>query len=118
VWTRPGKIVLLVAFVGGAVAFLLVRRAGDLTPAQAHKLVADGALLVDVRSPEEFASGHLPGAVNLPVQELDARLGELGPNDRPLVLYCRSGNRSARAAATLTRAGHKDVHNLGAMSRW
>jgi phage shock protein E len=107
-----------VALVLAAAVFLLVRRRGDLTPDEAHRLVERGALLVDVRSPDEFAAGHLPNAVNVPVGELDARLGELGPKDRPLVLYCRSGNRSARAAGTLTRAGFTGVHNLGAMSRW
>jgi len=101
-----------------AVTFLLIRRRGDLDPAEAHSLVDKGALLVDVRTREEFAAGHLPNAVNVPVQELDERLGELGPRERPLVVYCRSGNRSARAAGTLARAGFTAVHNLGAMSRW
>lgn len=115
-----GKVgaIVVVALLGGAAAFLLVRRAGDLTPDQAHRMVAEGALLVDVRSPAEFAAGHLPGALNIPVHEIEAREAELAPRDRPLVLYCRSGNRSARAAAALQDSGHTSVHNLGAMSRW
>jgi rhodanese-related sulfurtransferase len=113
-----GGIVLAVAVVGGAAAFLLVRRAGDVTADQAHRMVEGGALLVDVRSPAEFAAGHLPGALNIPVHEIEAREAELTPRDRPLVLYCRSGNRSARAAAALEKSGHTSVHNLGAMSRW
>lgn len=110
--------IAVVALLGGAAAFLLFRRAGDLTPAEAHRLVEDGALLVDVRSPTEFAGGHLPGAVNVPVNEIGGRIVELGPLDRPVVVYCRSGNRSARAAGVLTRGGRRAVHNLGAMSRW
>lgn len=115
---KVGGILVAVALLGGAAAFLLVRRAGDLSPAQAHSLVERGALLVDVRSPAEFAAGHLPGALNIPVHEIEGREAELAPRDRPLVLYCRSGNRSARAAAALEKAGHTSVHNLGAMSRW
>jgi rhodanese-related sulfurtransferase len=115
---RLSGIVLAVALVGGAAAFLLYRRAGDLTPAEAHRLVEGGALLVDVRSPSEFAEGHIAGALNIPVHEIEARAAELGPPERTKVLYCRSGNRSAAAAAVLEKAGHKSVHNLGAMSRW
>jgi rhodanese-related sulfurtransferase len=115
---RLSGIVLAVALLGGAAAFLLYRRAGDLTPSEAHRLVEGGALLVDVRSPAEFAEGHLPGAINVPVHELPARAAELGPLERAKVLYCRSGNRSAAAASALEKAGHTSVHNLGAMSRW
>lgn len=63
-----------------------------------------GALLVDVRSPGEFAAGALPGARNLPVDELRGRLGEL-PRDRPLLVYCRSGQRSYYAARILEQEG-------------
>jgi rhodanese-related sulfurtransferase len=104
--------------LGGGAAFVAVRRAGDLTPEQAHKLVEGGGLLVDVRSPAEFAEGQLPGALNVPVHEIQARDAELSPSGRPLVLYCRSGTRSAHAAETLRQAAHIAVHNLGAMSRW
>jgi phage shock protein E len=86
-------------------------------PAEARRLVAAGAALVDVRSPGEFASGHLPGAVNVPVQELAQRREEI-PRDRPVVLYCASGVRSAQAARMLREAGWSEVHNLGGMGRW
>jgi len=117
---RRGKAAIgaALALIGAAAAFLMIRRAGDLSPAEAHRLVEKGALLVDVRSREEFAAGHLPGAVNVPVAELEGREGELGAKDRALVVYCRSGNRSARAAGILARGGFREVHNLGAMSRW
>lgn len=60
--------------------------------------------LVDVRTPEEFAQGHARGAINIPVQELGARLGELSRVKR-VVVYCRSGARSATAARLLRMAG-------------
>ena len=84
---------------------------------QAHELVGEGALLLDVRTRGEFASAHLPGAMNIPVQELGGRAQELPPQDRSIVVYCRSGARSAAAAAELRRLGYR-VHDLGPMSAW
>jgi rhodanese-related sulfurtransferase len=73
----------------------------------------DDALLVDVRSPEEFADGYLEGAVNIPVGELEGRLQELEPRERPVIVYCRSGFRSSSAADTLRDAGFRSVMDLG-----
>ena len=89
---------------------------GHISGAEGRALLAAGATLLDVRSPAEFAAGHLDGAVLVPVDELDARLGEL-PHDRPVVVYCRSGGRSARAASLLAAAGY-EVHDLGGMGNW
>ncbi|NOJ97857.1 rhodanese-like domain-containing protein [Corallococcus sp. CA049B] len=86
--------------------------------AEAHQRVEAGATLVDVRTPEEFAAGHLPGAVNIPVDELPQRLAELGSPQKPLVIYCRSGARSGRAELLLKERGFQDVFNLGPMSAW
>ncbi|TQF15109.1 rhodanese-like domain-containing protein [Myxococcus llanfairpwllgwyngyllgogerychwyrndrobwllllantysiliogogogochensis] len=85
---------------------------------EAHRWVDAGATLVDVRTPEEFAAGHLPGAVNIPVDDLSQRLQELGPPENPLVIYCRSGGRSARAEKLLKEQGFQQVLNLGPMSTW
>lgn len=84
---------------------------------EARRRVEAGALLLDVRTPEEFAQGHLPGALNIPVDALEARLGEVPP-EREVVVYCRSGRRSARAADVLRTHGHGQVFDLGAMSDW
>lgn len=80
------------------------------------QLVADGALLLDVRTPGEFADGHVQGALNVPVQVLESRIAELDPA-RPVVVYCRSGNRSATAARMLRDRGFT-VTDVGAMSDW
>ena len=85
--------------------------------ADAKKLVAEGAALVDVRTAAEFSAGHLPGAVNIPVQDLDGRLGEL-EKSRAVVVYCASGQRSSRASRALEKAGFSAVHDLGGMGRW
>jgi phage shock protein E len=73
--------------------------------------------LIDVRTAEEFASGHIPGALNIPVQELEQRLGEVA-SDQPVVLYCRSGNRSAQAAQILGDAGYGQIYDLGGIAAW
>lgn len=74
-------------------------------------------LLVDVRTPEEFATGHIAGAVNIPLDTLESRLGEV-PKDTPIVLYCRTGNRSAQAADLLEGAGYSDIRDLGGILDW
>jgi phage shock protein E len=99
---------------GGVVMILRMRAAS----AEAHEMVAQGGVLLDVRSPEEFAAGHLPGAINIPVAEVRARAAEIGARDRPVVTYCRSGGRSARAAATLRELGFERVLNLGPKAAW
>ena len=91
---------------------------GDPVRAEAHQIVDAGARLVDVRTPEEFAAGHIEGAVNIPVQDLPARMDELGRKDEPIVVYCRSGARSGSAKRTLESAGYTNVFDLGPMSRW
>ncbi len=84
----------------------------------ARQLVDRGAFLLDVRTPGEFDSGHVDGAVNIPVQSLGQRLMELPATDQPVVVYCRSGGRSAQAAALLRQAGWTDVHDIGPMPAW
>lgn len=82
---------------------------------------ADQALYVlDVRTPEEYAAGHLPGAVNIPHDQLAARLGELsGARERDIVVYCRTGRRSAKALGVLDKAGFKRLFHLkGDYTRW
>lgn len=74
--------------------------------------------LIDVRQPEEVADGTLPGAVNIPLDDLPARVGELD-SGRRVVLLCRSGGRSTQAAQFLTSSGFGDVVNLaGGMLAW
>lgn len=89
---------------------------GPIGAARAHALVEAGATLLDVRTDGEWAAGHLDGAVHLPVAELPARMAEI-PRDRPVVVYCASGVRSASATATLREAGY-EAHDLGGMGRW
>lgn len=83
---------------------------------QVRALVSKGARILDVRTPGEFASGHVDGALNIPVSELPARLAEVGSKDVPVILYCRSGARSAQAASLLRSSGFREVIDVGPMS--
>jgi len=74
-----------------------------------------GAAIIDVRTPDEFADGHYEGARNIPVNVLGNRLDDVGPKDRPVVLYCASGARSAMAAKMLKASGFADVTNAGGL---
>lgn len=85
-------------------------------PPSHREIIAQGGILLDVRTPAEFAGGHLDGALNIPVDALASRLGEL-PADKTIVVYCRSGRRSAIAADLLTDAGRK-VIDIGTMGAW
>lgn len=87
-----------------------------LTPTEAHQLVKSGALLVDVRGPDEFAKEHLPNAINVPLDDIVQHLDIF--QKQPTVLYCQSGMRSQNAANLLKKRGYQSVHNLGAMARW
>jgi rhodanese-related sulfurtransferase len=89
-----------------------------IDPQQARELVASGAVLLDVRSPQEFAATHLPDAVNIPVDQLSSRLDDVRQFARPVVVYCASGMRSNRATGILRQAEVQDVHDLGSLSRW
>lgn len=75
-----------------------------------------GAVIIDVRTPEEFASGHLDGALNIDVSSLDfdQKIIELDPKVRYLI-YCRSGNRSAQALARMNGLGFTDMVDLGSI---
>lgn len=90
---------------------------GKIHGARARTLVQSGALLLDVRTPAEFASGHVEGALNIPVQALEQRMSEL-PKTKQIIVYCRSGRRSAAATALIHKAQLGPVYDLGPMSAY
>jgi rhodanese-related sulfurtransferase len=102
---------------GAAVSLIAIRGllgARRAPPGKVRQHLEAGATVVDVRSAREYAGGAYPGAVNIPVTVLASRLGEI-PRDRPVVVYCSSGLRSASAARLLARAGYADVVNAGGL---
>ena len=90
-----------------------------ITPLEYQNQFGDGTqhLLIDVRTPEEFASGHIQNAVNIPVETLQTRLDEV-PGGTSVAVYCRSGNRSASAAQILVENGYQQVYDLGGIKDW
>lgn len=79
-------------------------------------MIAEGALLLDVRTPGEFNSGHAKGAVNIPLQSLSNHIDEIKAKGKPVVAYCRSGNRSGMAANLLGQHGIEAV-NAGSLGQ-
>ena len=73
------------------------------------------AVLVDVRTPEEYAQGHLPGSVNVPLQTIFRIESTVEKKETPVYVYCHSGARSRRAAAFFEKLGYSDVHNIGGL---
>jgi phage shock protein E len=78
-------------------------------------LVANGAVIVDVRTPGEFTSGHVKGSLNIPLDTLKSRLKEL-PANKPIITCCASGMRSGTAKSILMDNGFKEVYNGGSWS--
>lgn len=99
---------------------VVLRLSGHWTPLipveRAKELIGAGALLVDVRDADEFARGCLPGAVNLPLDQIDQRVDEL--RGKSAIIYCQSGLRSQRAMQLLQKLHFDQVYNLGALNRW
>ena len=79
---------------------------------------AAGAVLLDVRSPQEYREGHVPGSQNVPLQQLD-KVEEVTENkDTVLYVYCHSGARSRQAVSLLNHMGYTNVHNIGGIAAY
>jgi rhodanese-related sulfurtransferase len=84
----------------------------------ARKLVASGIKVVDVRTPAEFATGHVPGALNIPHDQMAARHSEIGPPSTPVLLYCKSGRRTQLAANVLRDEGFSRIYDMQSIDVW
>jgi rhodanese-related sulfurtransferase len=92
--------------------------AGAVDVHEASRRQSAGALLVDVRQPDEWSAGHAPNTKLIPLASLASRLGEI-PGDREVLLICRSGNRSGSAQRELQQLGYEHVTNVsGGMHAW
>lgn len=116
------------SLIVGCLVLTLLLSACDQGPRVVGSLSADvllsapptDALILDVRTTDEFASGHVPGAINIPYDEVGMRVEEIGSDrDRTVVVYCESGGRAGKAEATLLASGFTDlVHLEGDMRAW
>jgi phage shock protein E len=99
------------------VAFLVLKRLLGVSRAPAEMVkekIKGGAKIVDVRTPAEFREGSYPGAINIPLQDIAQRMSEL-PKNKAVVVFCRSGSRSAMTARAMKRAGFAEVINAGGL---
>ncbi len=100
------------------VAVLLMRRGRQITVQSAQTLLREGATVVDVRTAGEFASGHLPGAINIPLDSIETKLPARIPDrNQTILLHCQTGMRSGMAAKKLRALGYNNVHNIGGYAR-
>ncbi|MDA3845168.1 MAG: rhodanese-like domain-containing protein [Vallitaleaceae bacterium] len=93
----------------------------SISPEEANSKLAEGTevLLIDVREQSEYDSGHIPGSILLPVGTIEQEVEAMIPSyDTPLIVYCRSGNRSRTAADILLELGYTEVYDLGGINDW
>lgn len=103
---------------GGAAVEVTTGSVGAVSVQQAHaKLQDDSAVMVDVREPEEIAEQAVPGTINIPLNQLEARANEV-PKGKPVLVFCRSGNRSQEGAAILAAKGYDASTVEGGIIAW
>jgi len=115
-----GLLAALVVAIAVDEALRRARKFREVSPAQGVLLLNKGAAALDLRSSAEFSAGHIINARNLPLPELDARIGELEKfKEQPLLLYCKSGDGSQTAATRLGKLGFQQLHVLkGGLGAW
>jgi phage shock protein E len=109
--------ILPLMVLGLIVVFMVYRQISGMR--NKKKILAKidaGAKVIDVRTTSEFSGAHYNGAVNIPVDKIAGKLNSVGPKDKPVILYCASGMRSATAAGILKNAGFTDVTNAGSFA--
>lgn len=77
-----------------------------------------GSVLIDVRTEDEFDSGHIPGSINIPLDSLESVYDEIPGEETPVFVYCRSGSRSEQAKYMLAEMGYGNVTNIGGIQDW
>ena len=111
-WTFATVAVAVIA------VFFLLKRMSFVPEKSAREHLANGALVIDVRSPEEFRGGHVPAAINIPLGELrDSMPNRVKDKNQTLLVHCLSGGRSAIAKQQLKAMGYSNVFNLGSLAR-
>ena len=99
-------------------AFFIFRQMSLISPDVAKTYLRNGALVVDVRGPDEYASGHLSSTINIPLGELSSRIAKVCPDKgHVILLHCMSGGRSGMAVGTLKSLGYSNAYNLGSYAR-
>ena len=111
-WTTTLIIAAIVAVI------FMIKKTGQISPKEALAHLKNGALVIDVRSPGEFNSGHLPVAINIPLDEIETALPKRTKDkNQVLLLHCQSGIRSGMAKSKLKGLGYTNAFNLGSYGR-
>ena len=85
----------------------------DINSGVRSYLSTEGAVLLDVRTPEEYAEGHIEGSQNIPLQNIESAETVIKDKDTPIYVHCRSGGRSAQATSILKKMGYTNVEDIG-----
>lgn len=93
-------------------------QANDINAGVEEYQKTPNAKLIDVREEDEYAEGHIPASINIPLSKIESAQGEITDLDTPLFVYCRSGNRSGQAVAWLKQAGYSKVKNIGGIANY
>mgnify|MGYP000402580725 FL=1 len=93
-------------------------QANDINAGVEEYQKTPNAKLIDVREEDEYAAGHIPASINIPLSKIESAQGEITDLDTPLFVYCRSGNRSGQAVAWLKQAGYSKVKNIGGIANY
>ena len=110
--------IIAIVALGIVIALFALKRMSFVPEEMARKLLQQGALVVDVREPDEFRSTNIPGAMNIPLGELSESLPRRVPDkNQVLLLHCLSGGRSGIATQQIKAMGYTNVFNLGSLSR-
>ena len=111
-WT---SLLILAAII---IVIVLLKKSGQISAKDAVAYLKNGALVIDVRSPAEFNSGHLPTAINIPLDEIQSAMPRrVTDKNQVLLLHCQSGMRSGIAKQKLKGMGYANAFNLGSFSR-
>lgn len=115
-------IVLLGLFITRKISFTSNEHVKNMNADEAHSFIENNkdVIIIDVRTQQEYKSGHIPGSKSIPVSEFKARIGELEKNkDTPIIVHCASGSRSSSAVKILVNNGFKNINHLNrGLSGW
>ncbi|HTB98273.1 MAG TPA: rhodanese-like domain-containing protein [Terracidiphilus sp.] len=104
--------------LAGVLGFMFMRRSGQVSMKEASDYVRRGAMIIDVRTPEEYRAKHLSQSFNMPVDEVESLLpNKVRDKERIILVHCQSGLRSRKAKEQLTRIGYKNVYDMGSYER-
>lgn len=108
--------ILVIAAIGTVI--FIIKKSGQISATDALEKLKSGALVIDVRSPGEYSSGHLDKAINIPLDEIESTLPKLVKDkNQVLLLHCASGMRSGMAKSKLHGMGYTNAFNLGSFGR-